>query len=156
MGTTENKALVRRLIDMTFNEGNFGPEMDEIVSQDYVEYLVGPIQGVTDRDGYKAIVTELRAAFTNMDFRVEEMIAEGPFVSSRNQWEADHTAEFRGIPPTGKRVKVTAMGFSRIDGGKVVEHWGQVDMLGLMFQLGMMGSPPPSSPPGSGGELRPA
>lgn len=156
-GVTEaNKATVRKLIHMSFNEGNVGEDMDAIVDDDYTEYLVGPIQGITDRDGYKAVVRELRAGFTNMDFRVEEMIAEGPFVASRNEWEADHTGEFRGIPPTGKRVKVTAMGFSRLENGKVMEHWGQVDMLGLMFQLGMMGSPAPSIPPGSGGEARPA
>jgi predicted ester cyclase len=151
--TDANMALVRRLIHITFNEGNLGPDVDEIVADDYVEYLVGPIQGITDRDGYKAIIAELRAGFTNMDFRVEEMIAQGDIVASRNEWEADHTGEFRGIPPTGKRVKVTAMGFSRIADGRVKEHWGQVDMLGLMFQLGMMGSPAPPVPPGSGGTL---
>lgn len=144
-----NKALVRRLINMTFNEGNLGPDVDAIVSDDYVEHLVGPISGVTDRDGYKAAVGELRAAFSEMDFKVMEMIGEGSFVSSRNEWDAVHSGVFRGVPPTGKTVHVTAMGFSRIADGKVVEHWGQVDMLGLMVQLGMLG-PPPSSPPGFG------
>jgi predicted ester cyclase len=45
------------------------------------------------------------------------------------------------MPPSGKKVTVTAMGFSRIKDGTVVEHWGQVDFLGLLQQIGVLPSP---------------
>ena len=83
---------------------------------------------------------ELRG-LPDMDFRVEDMIAEGDLVASRNVWHGTHTGPFRGMPPTGKKVTVTAMGFSRIKDGKVLEHWGQVDFLGLLQQIGVLPAP---------------
>ncbi len=141
MSTEANKDIVRRLIDMTFNKGMAETEVSEVVADDYVEYLVGPIREKTDRKGYLALVEELRTAFPDMDFRVEDMIAEGDLVASRNEWTGTHTGPFRGMPPSGTRVTVTAMGFSRIKDGKVVEHWGQVDFLGLLQQIGVLPSP---------------
>jgi steroid delta-isomerase-like uncharacterized protein len=141
MSAEANKSIVRRLIDMTFNKGLGEPEVNEVVADNYVEYLVGPIREKTDRKGYLALVAELRAAFPDMDFRVEDMIAEGDLVASRNIWYGTHTGPFRGMPPSGKKVTVTAMGFSRIKDGKVVEHWGQVDFLGLLQQIGVLPSP---------------
>src|SRR5438876_9665798 len=101
-----NKAIFRRLIDMTFNKGMLGPEVNELVADDYVEYLVGPIREKTDRKGYLALIAELRVAFPDLDFRIEDIIAEGDLVSSRNIWNGTHTGPFRGMPPSGKKVTV--------------------------------------------------
>lgn len=58
----------------------------------------------------------------------------------RGTFEGIHTNEFMGIPPTGKRVRVTFMNLDRFAGGKLVEHRAQVDMFGLMQQLGVVPS----------------
>lgn len=50
----------------------------------------------------------------------------------RGAFEGTHTNEFMGMPPTGKRVRVTCMNLDRFVGGKLVEHRAQVDMFGLM------------------------
>jgi predicted ester cyclase len=47
------------------------------------------------------------------------------------------TGDFFGIPATGKSVKFSEIGILRIADGKVVESWYDVDMLGLMGQLGV-------------------
>jgi len=60
--------------------------------------------------------------------------------SLRGAFEGTHTNEFMGIPPTGKRVRVTFMNLDRFAGGKLVEHRAQVDMFGLMQQLGVVPS----------------
>lgn len=137
----QNKEAVRRAIDMTFNKGMLGAEVNEFIADDYVEYLVGPLREVTDRAGYLALIKELRDAFPDLDFRIEEIIAEKDVVASRNVWTGTHTGPFRGMPPTGKKVTVTAMGFSRLKDGKLVEHWGEVDFLGMLQQIGVL--PPP-------------
>jgi hypothetical protein len=49
--------------------------------------------------------------------------------------------EFQGIPPTGKRITVTGIWIDRMVDGKIAERWGQVDMLGVMQQLGAISSP---------------
>jgi predicted ester cyclase len=46
-----------------------------------------------------------------------------------------------GIAPTGKPVTMAGMDLVRLAGGRIVERWGQEDMLGLLQQLGA--APPP-------------
>jgi predicted ester cyclase len=58
----------------------------------------------------------------------------------RGVFQGTHTNAFMGIPPTGTRVRVTFMNLDRFAGGKLVEHRAQVDMLGLMPQLGVVPS----------------
>jgi predicted ester cyclase len=46
-----------------------------------------------------------------------------------------------GIPATGKSVAVTYSDIWRLENGKAVENWVQMDMLGLMQQLGLIPAP---------------
>ena len=82
-----------------------------------------------------------RAAFPDMRYTVEDMVAEGDKVVDRISWQATHLGEMMGIPPTGNTVRVTALHMSRIAEGKIVERWGQPDMLGMMQQLGAIPEP---------------
>ncbi len=86
-----------------------------------------------------------RAAFPDMRLTVEDMIAEGDRVVDRITWQATHQGELMGVSPSGNSVRVTEMHISRIAEGKIVERWGQPDMLGMMRQLGVI------PPPGQGG-----
>jgi SnoaL-like polyketide cyclase len=47
-----------------------------------------------------------------------------------------HRGEFQGIPPTGKQVAFSSMEFNLVVDGKVEEHWVELDLFGLMQQLG--------------------
>ncbi len=51
---------------------------------------------------------------------------------------AIHSGEFQGLPPTGKSIKLAVMHIDRIENGRIIEHWGQGDALGLMQQLGIV------------------
>ncbi len=62
-------------------------------------------------------------------------------VAARVAFRGTHRGEFQGIPPTGKKVAFSSMEFNRVVGGKVEEHWVELDLLGLMQQLGAV--PPP-------------
>jgi len=57
-------------------------------------------------------------------------------VALRGHFEGTHQNAFIGIPATGKRVRVTFMNLDRFAGGKIAEHRAEVDMMGLMQQLG--------------------
>ena len=60
---------------------------------------------------------------------------------------ATNRGEFRGIPPTGKRVEIQGTWMHRLAGSKIVEgrQWGVIDMLGLLEQLGATIEPPEQS-----------
>jgi len=49
---------------------------------------------------------------------------------------ATHKGKFMGVAPTGKKITVSAIAIFRLANGKIVEGWKELDMLGLMRQLG--------------------
>jgi steroid delta-isomerase-like uncharacterized protein len=134
MSTEESKALVRRIIEEAWNKGNLAV-IDELLSPDYVHHNLPPGMP-NDREGYKQMVRMHRTAFPDFHLSIEDMIAEGDKVALRFNWSGTHKGEFMGAAPTGNKVIVTAMCMHRIEGGKEVEQWAEVDSVGLMQQLG--------------------
>ena len=61
-------------------------------------------------------------------------------VALRGYFEGTHLNSFMGIPATGKRIRVTFMNLDRFSGGRVAEHRAEMDMMGLMQQLGTVRS----------------
>ena len=83
----------------------------------------------------------LFTAFPDLQFTIEDMVAEGDFVVVRHTTRGTHQGNFRGIPPTGKQVSGTGMFIDRIVNGKAVEQWINGDDLGLLQQLGVVPTP---------------
>jgi steroid delta-isomerase-like uncharacterized protein len=136
----ENKAVVQRfneLIDEFWRTGD-ADVFDEVLAPEFVYHSPG---APPDLGGFKQLLPMFRAAFPDMRGTVEDLIAEGDKVVDRMTFQATHQGELMGIPPTGNTVTVTEMHISRIAEGKIVERWGQTDMLGMMQQLGVVPSP---------------
>ena len=97
-------------------------------------YLLKP--GEKDApEGLKRALRLQVAAFPDVHYTIEALIAEGDRVVLHNTWRATHRGEYLGFPPTGKRIAVTAMHLLRLQDGLIVEHWGIQDRLGLVEQL---------------------
>jgi predicted ester cyclase len=73
-----------------------------------------------------------------MHVTLEDEIAEGDKVITRGYFSGTHQGEFQGIPPTGKQIKVSYIDIWRVENGKLVENWIQMDMVGLLQQLGVI------------------
>jgi predicted ester cyclase len=69
---------------------------------------------------------------------IDALIVEGDTVAIRNTWYGTQTEEFYGIPPSGKSVAVTSVGIDRVQGGLVTEGWGELDMVGMMQEMGAL------------------
>jgi predicted ester cyclase len=138
MSTEHNKALVRRYREI-HNSGHLDA-LHEIVAQDIVSHngLPGLPPGL---EGGKMAHQFFSAAFPDTQVTTDDLIVEGDKVVERFTARFTHKGEFMGIPPTGKSCTVTGMSVFRIANGKIVEHWGQNDALGLMQQLGAMPAP---------------
>jgi len=76
-------------------------------------------------------------AFSDINYKIEEMIAEGDEVLVRFINQSTHKEEFAGIPATGKRIEFSGISLFRIEDGMIVEEREEADMLGMMTQLGM-------------------
>ena len=143
MSTEQNKALVRRLMEEVFNRGNTSL-VDELFAPDFVEHEELPPGIPPGREAVKQLPTIFRRAFPDFKITIDEVIAESDKVvvrSTWSTWSGTHKGEFMGIPPTGKSVSFGVIDIIRIAGGKFVEHWGQMDNMGMMQQLGVIPAP---------------
>ena len=136
MSESGNRAVVQRFLEEVINEGRL-EQADEIVAEDFVELdpLPGQRQG---REGLKEVIGMLRAAFPDMHWVVEEMIAEGEQVVTRFTWTGTQQGTFMGIPATGRNVVVKGVVIDRIVGGMMTDSRILMDTMGMMQQLGAM------------------
>lgn len=111
--------------------------LDEFYSSDMKSNMPMAPPGL---DGFKQVIQGFRAGLHDMTFTVDDLVAEGDRVASRITWTASHKGDLMGIPATGKKVTVSEMHIYRISNGKIVERWGEVDMMGMMQQLGVIPS----------------
>ena len=132
----KNKAILRLFIEEAWTIGNVDV-IDDIFSENYDAHPMGVIGG----SGMKQHVVGFRAAFPDLRITIDDLIAEGEIVVARATMYGTQKGEFFGIPPTGKEVNVSMFGIDRIVDGKIVEGWGEVDMLTMMQQLGVAPSP---------------
>jgi steroid delta-isomerase-like uncharacterized protein len=147
MSTDANKAIVRRIYEEVISKGNLAL-LDELCAPDIVDHAALP-GSPPGREGVRQWFTLIRTAFPDTQVTVEDLIAEGDKVVARVRPEGTQHGEFLGIPPTGKYMTITAMDMFRVADGKIVEHWGEQDMLGLLQQLGAI--PTPEQAPREGG-----
>ena len=136
MSIEENKAIELRFLEEVVNKGNLAV-IDELCAANFVDHTALP--GVTpDREGYKQFFAMSRSALPDMHSTLEDMIAEGDKVAERFTIRGTHKGEWMGIAPTGKQVTVQGMAIHRITGGKIVEDWSNIDMLGILQQIGVV------------------
>jgi predicted ester cyclase len=133
-----NKAIIRRY-RQAHNVNNMAA-LDQIVATDLIAHnmLPGLPPGL---EGGKMAHQGFMAAFADGQTTTEDLIAEGDKVVERYSFRGTNTGSFLGAPPTGKRVESSSISIYRIANGKIVEHWGENDVIGVMVQLGLMPAP---------------
>jgi len=122
----ENKAMVRRMVE-AINADNM-----ELMDDLFVPKLARPT---------KRSFTAFRAAFPDWRMEIAELVAEGNMVVGRFRCSGTNQGEFKGEPPTGRRMEVDEVYFLRVEDGKFVDFWTLEDDLARMRQLGLLPSP---------------
>jgi predicted ester cyclase len=134
----QNKSLVHRFFEAGINQNEEGV-FEEIIAPNYVNYsLPAPAPGP---EGPRQVVDMFKAGFPDLHATIEVTIAEDNKVATRGYITGTHQGPFMNIPSTGKSIKLPFIDLWRIENGKAVENWVQMDMLGLMQQLGVVPSP---------------
>jgi C-1 hydroxylase len=77
-------------------------------------------------------------SFPDLQFQIEDMVAEGDFVATRMTARATHRQDFMGVPASGKQISCSVMGLIRVADGKIAEHWNIMDELYLLQQIGLV------------------
>jgi steroid delta-isomerase-like uncharacterized protein len=134
---TINKGTIKRFCD-AMNAGDtalMSKAIDEFVEPDAVIDTPVPIEG-TGTQKLKEVFARLHRAYPDLHVTVEDLIAEGDKVVSRNSVTGTHQGEYMGVPPTGRSVAYNEIFVFRFAGGRIAETWGVVDVLSQMQQLG--------------------
>jgi predicted ester cyclase len=129
----KNRATVAYFLEQT-HSGNYAA-VDETVAPGIVTHGF-PCHSPQSREEYKAFFEGFNAAFSGMEYRTLALVADDTHVAARFFVGVDHTGEFNGRAPTGKRVEFTGQAIYRLEGGLIAETWLQLDGLSFLGQIG--------------------
>ena len=135
----DHTTVARQFFDR-INEGD-AAAIVAMLAEDFVEHEEMP--GLTPgRDGVGELFAMFRAAFPDVRWEPEDVLAAGDKLTVRARVTGTNDGEFMGMAPTGKRVSVQLIDIVRIGvDGRIAEQWGVFDMFALMHQLGVVGAP---------------
>ena len=140
MSTKENKELVRQSIKEWNALNGDVAKMRSLYDKYYAPGFIYHDVSAGDMNREQTIqdmVTYL-SAFPDVNYSIDDILAEGDKTVIRCTVRATHKGTFMGIPATGKRIVVKAVEIDKIVGGKIVEAWGFSDSQGMMTQLGVI------------------
>jgi predicted ester cyclase len=96
-----------------------------------------------DSDGWTQFLAGFLEGFPALQLKVEAAAADAEMVAQRILFTGTHTGVFQGLPPTDRQVSFSGIEINRMVGGKVAEHWFQLDQVTLLQQLGLRVLPGP-------------
>ncbi|MBI2323603.1 MAG: ester cyclase [Chloroflexi bacterium] len=130
------KAIVRRCFEDVIVRGDI-EVADEVVDHDLVfQTATGAV--LRGRREFQHFAEQLREAFPDIKFEIEEEFADGEHVCTRYTMSGTFLSTLMGLLPNGERFSVRGIDTFRVVDGKVVEIHASYDMLGQMQQLGIV------------------
>jgi steroid delta-isomerase-like uncharacterized protein len=135
-----NMEVVRRFFEAGPSSGDIGAA-DALLAPDLALHVPLPAPG-PGIGAMNTIITSCRAAFHGLHVTINDLMADEDKVTCRFTARGVHNGEFMGLPPTGKKIAMTGIEIFRLRDGKIVELWGEANLMGLMQQLGILPAPP--------------
>ena len=136
MSTEQNKAIANRIPLEAINKRNLDL-LDELTTPDAVDHVLPPGMPPTVAST-KQFFAMLFAAFPDFQYTVDFAVAEGDKVAQRVTASGTMKGDFIGMKASGKHATWTETHIVRLVNGQVAEHWGNIDQVGMLQQLGFM------------------
>lgn len=138
----DHAATMQRAYDL-INAGDIDG-FGELLADDFVEHEELPGLEPT-KEGVLAFFRMYRAAFPDLRMATEDVLPSGDKAVARVRATGTHQGDFMGMPATGRAVDVQLIDIMRFgDDGLVREHWGVLDSMTMMQQLGAVPDGPPA------------
>ena len=139
MGIDQNKALARRFLEEVMNKGDVDV-IDELSAPNFVDHSLPPGVPATN-EGFKGFVRTFRTAFPDLHYTMNDEIADGDKVVQHVTGHGTMHGDFQGMPASHKSATWNEIHITRLQDGKAVEHWGVVDQMAMLVQLGFVEAP---------------
>jgi len=109
---------------------------DAHIAPGFVRHDPGLDFAVEGPDGIRKLAAVLHGGFSDIDYPIVQVIAEGDRVLVHLRQVATHSGPYQGKPATGTRTDIEVMDLFRVAGDRLVEHWALMDNLSLLKQIG--------------------
>jgi predicted ester cyclase/ketosteroid isomerase-like protein len=136
----QHYALFSRWFEELWNKKNYAITQ-ELVASEFTAHGAGGQDIKQGPDGVAGMVKIWHQAFPDGHMTMDDIVTEGEMSAIRMTFRGTHTGEFYGIPASNKEVEVTSIGIDRVVNGKISEGWGELNMLGMMQQMGAIPGP---------------
>jgi len=132
----DNKAIVQRFYDEVINQRRFDV-LDDLLAPHFRGFQLPHRNQSSSRPRFREILQEILSAFPDYHETIEDWIVAEDKIVTRWTFRGTHTGSpYFGILATGRPVIGTGIDIFRLENGKLIEHWAEVDLLGIMSQLG--------------------
>ncbi len=132
MTTVDIADRFRRIVEEGIGRGDESV-LEAYIAQDVIEHQRGNRPGL---EGAKGVTQTLHRWMSDFSLTVEDIAVAGDMVWTRNRASGVNTGSVMGFAPTGARVETDVIDIGRFEDGKLVEHWGIADQIGLLLQVG--------------------
>ncbi len=134
MSAQPNIQIVRRFYESIFSKDD-PIDLRDFIASDYIDHnSAATIRGVA---AMRIHLEGLRSTFADFSLKVEDVIAQGDKAVTRVAGQGVHAGEWMGIRPTGAVIRVRGINIDRLLDGRIVEHWGEADTIGMLNQMGV-------------------
>ncbi len=136
MSSEDNKQLLERLFEEVWRAGTLSVA-DELLAPDYTAAAPGDTE-IRGAEGLKALVTDYRTGFPDLEVTVNRHLAEGDRVVTEYWMKATHTGTWSGVRATRKAIDLGGCAFSQVTDGRIVRQWYEWDRRAILEQVGIM------------------
>ena len=136
MSAEQNKSIVRRWVEEGWNKRNLAL-IDQLFTPNFYQHETGP-ETVNSSEALKQFHAGYLSAIPDLQFTIEDLIAEGDKVVWRFKATGHQNGALMGMPASGKAVAVTGTITFRLENSRMAEAWLNLDVLGLLQQVGII------------------
>jgi steroid delta-isomerase-like uncharacterized protein len=131
--------VIRTWFSEAWNKGNLEPTYRDLIHPDAVFHSVAQEGGkLIGLAGFRTLFDPVQAAFSDINFTVQEVIESGDSAAVRWTCTGRHTGDQMGIAASGKTVAFGGMAIVHFKDGKITESWDEWDRVGLLTQIGAL------------------
>jgi len=126
-----NKEIIRKFLEQSLVERR---TIEELCAAGFTAHIGAA--AVMDIESFKKFQDDYYRSFSDNSMEIGEIIQEGNLVAFRGVTRSRHTAEFMGVPASGREIEVPVIGMAKLKEGKIYEWWNSPDRLSWMQQIG--------------------
>ena len=138
MSIENNKRLMTHFVEFI----NTASELlsKELIAAEAKFFVPGQTESLYGPIGYLNIINMMRSGFSDIQWELEDMVAEDNKIAARFTMRGTHNGPFFGMPATFRAIEVKAVNFYRFHNDQIIEEFGQPDLLTLLQQIGAVPS----------------